>query len=211
MRKREKSVKPLKKREDVARVAEHLRKSYRNGEMIRLLFLTGCNTGLRASDIRRLRYSDFKHDSFIIAESKTGKERKIYINAALREAYENYFVQERETGGRAETRRLVVVNEDAPIFNGMHGGGGMCAQYMHFVIADACSKLGIRGRYGSHTMRKTFAYHAYRLTRDLKRVQSVLRHSDIGLTRKYVGLKGIDLGAKNCGLEDGEVYAVNLR
>lgn len=56
-----------------------------------LLFVIGCNTGLRIGDILRLRVSDFINSGkvakyLLVREEKTGKERRIAINASIQKA-----------------------------------------------------------------------------------------------------------------------------
>ncbi|PEV11699.1 site-specific integrase [Bacillus thuringiensis] len=49
-----------------------------------ILFVIGINTGLRISDILKLKVGDLKGSHISMREMKTGKQKRIQITAALR-------------------------------------------------------------------------------------------------------------------------------
>jgi integrase len=212
---------PIKNRGDVHRVAEYIRNNYENGEMLRFMFIVGCNTGLRAGDIRKLRPSNFGGPYFDIVEGKTNKTRRVYINRVLSEAAEAYFniPSAKETKKGNVAKHTLTFNLSKETSNAFIGGQGMPigVKYMHYVIRDACGGCGLDGNFGSHSMRKTFAYHCYKLCRDLNRVKSILMHSNIELTKKYISDKrsikrGQNMREKGIGtdLSVEECYGVDL-
>ena len=181
-----KPVHPLKNRNDVTRVAEFLRDNYEYGDVFRILFLTGCNTGLRAGDLRNLRKKDFDNNFFDIVEQKTGKSRRIFINAALRAALNEFFENPQfHDNGETQTINFFFHRPDDYVFIG-NRGTSIGVKYIHYLIREACRELNIRGNFGSHTMRKTFAFHCFKLCGDINRVKAILRHTDVKLTIKYV-------------------------
>ena len=54
------------------------------------LFELGINTGLRISDLLKLKVSDVKGSHIIITEQKTGKLKRFFINSALRSRIDEY-------------------------------------------------------------------------------------------------------------------------
>lgn len=46
---------------------------------------------------------------------------------------------------------------------------------------------------GTHTMRKTFGYHAYKMGMDLSVIQKLLNHSSAAVTLAYIGITRDDL------------------
>lgn len=74
-------VSPIKSKEDVSKMEDYLaKKSLRN----RLIFMVGVNTGLRVSDILRLKISDVYEKEYIeIREKKTNKYKRIALNDKL--------------------------------------------------------------------------------------------------------------------------------
>ena len=84
-----KFVEPIRDVEKIKDIELYLQKKH--GEKMRIMFLTGIYTGLRVSDILKLRVRDVKGKSRIsIKEQKTGKERIIAINPVLKKAYSEY-------------------------------------------------------------------------------------------------------------------------
>ena len=191
MRNKEKTAMPIQKREDVHRVAEYLYEKYKQGEMLRIMFLIGCNTGLRAGELRGLRIGDLLNgDSFTVVESKTKNTRQVFINSALKQAVEKYIKEPSikiKIDGRKKTEIIKINLQDESDFILTGGQGAVIGiQYMHRVISGACRNLGIRGSYGSLSMAKTFAYHVFQRTGNINIVKSILAHSDRELTKNYI-------------------------
>lgn len=40
-------------------------------------------------------------------------------------------------------------------------GGRLTAKALHRIISDLTTELNIKGNYGTHSLRKIFAYHTY--------------------------------------------------
>lgn len=149
-----------------------------------LLFVIGCNTGLRIGDILRLRVSDFitgerktfkKH--LIITEQKTDKVRQIAINCTIQKALKQFL----GTYNPVEDEYLFVSRkgENAPI---------SCTQAYRILNAAAAScKIDIN--FGTHTMRKTWGYWTYKSTgNNLGLVMDMLNHSSPSITLRYIGI-----------------------
>ena len=43
-------------------------------------------------------------------------------------------------------------------------------------------------RLGCHSLRKTYGYHMYELTKDVAVLQEMLNHSDPEITKRYIGI-----------------------
>ena len=85
-------VQPIRDPEQIQQIKEHLKeKSERNY----ILFVMGINTGLRISDILKLKVSGLKGSHISMREMKTGKQKRIQITAALRRELK-WFIEERE-------------------------------------------------------------------------------------------------------------------
>ena len=191
MKKKEKPVMPIKKREDVHRVAEYIRENYRNGEMLRILFLIGCNTGLRSGELRGLKIEVLLgRSSFTLQDNKRNKTRLIFINSSLKQEIERYIHEPKIKNKRIGDINVEIISinlQEKSDFIFVGGQGAVVGvKYMHSLIADACRNVGIKGNFGSMTMAKTFAYHVFQRTGDLNAVQSLLMHSDQSLTKNYI-------------------------
>ncbi len=53
--------------------------------------------------------------------------------------------------------------------------------------------VGIKDRIGTHTLRKTFGYHAYKMGMDLSVIQKLLNHASPSITLSYIGITRDDL------------------
>ncbi|MEB9814699.1 tyrosine-type recombinase/integrase, partial [Bacillus cereus] len=74
-------VQPIRDSEQIQQIKEYLKeKNARNY----ILFVMGINTGLRISDILKLKVGDLKGSHISMREMKTGKQKRIQITAALK-------------------------------------------------------------------------------------------------------------------------------
>ena len=156
-----KFVEPIRDVEKIKDIELYLQKKH--GEKMRIMFLTGIYTGLRVSDILKLRVRDVKGKSRIsIKEQKTGKERIIAINPVL-ENYEALIPTERSTGI------------------------SLSRTYAWRILHEAGKQFGIDSL-GTHSMRKTFGYHFYLQTQDTAILQKIFNHSSESITLRYIGI-----------------------
>jgi site-specific recombinase XerD len=68
------------------------------------------------------------------------------------------------------------------------------------LLRDAAQAVGVTDPIGTHTLRKTFGYHAYQSGVDLAVIQQILNHSSPGTTLAYIGIRREDRGAVYLGL-----------
>ena len=175
------AVGPITCRRTVRRVRAYLTSNFRYGALYALLWTCGCNLGLRAGDVRRLTYGQLCSDgAFTFTEEKNGNERTMYINQRIRDVLDAYMAAE----------NMFYIHEDALLFWGQKGTP-IDVKHIHRIVKDACEAVGLPGNYGSHTMRKTFGYHAYRRSRtcqNLELVQEAFGHSRLSYTQIYTGI-----------------------
>ncbi|MFJ8115963.1 tyrosine-type recombinase/integrase, partial [Bacillus mycoides] len=85
-------VQPIRDPEQIQQLKEYFKeKSLRNY----ILFIMGINTGLRISDVLKLKVEDVKGSHISMREKKTGKQKRIQITAALKRELK-WFIIERE-------------------------------------------------------------------------------------------------------------------
>jgi len=60
------------------------------------------------------------------------------------------------------------------------------------VLNEAAKMAGIDEKIGTHTMRKTFGYQAYKSGVDVYIIQDMLNHSTPAVTKRYIGLSQED-------------------
>lgn len=165
------TVEPIRNKEEIKRVENFLaHQSQRN----LLLFTLGVNSGLRISDLLALNVGDVRKRTYIqLREKKTGKSKKIPINAKLRPMLDKFTLRR---------------DFDEPLFLSAYQNRlNRVAAYA--IIKKACESAGIEARIGTHTMRKTFGYHHYQKFKDLAILQKIFNHSSPQVTLRYIGIE----------------------
>ena len=181
---KKKTVAPIKSLADIGKIKRHLLKTqqYRNY----LLFVMGINVGLRISDLLSLRISDVWHngkcvEAIVIREQKTKKYRTIALNGATEEAIERYLGS------------LKTLNENDWLFKSRKYGTPLTKQSAHRIINQIMADCGIVGHWGTHTLRKTFAYQLYMANAEqpmiLEYLMKLLNHSSQQITLAYMGIE----------------------
>ena len=164
-------VEPIRDLDKIDQIKIYLRS--RNQTFI--MFLLGINSGLRISDILRLKVSDVKdRESIIITEKKTGKEKRFLLNDNL----------------KSELREFITFkDEDEHLFSRYRSGKKpLDRSTAYLIINNAARAVGISDNVGTHTLRKTFGYHFYQRTKDVALLQQLFNHSSPSVTLKYIGI-----------------------
>ncbi|MGG3448645.1 site-specific integrase [Domibacillus aminovorans] len=163
-------VQPIRETEKIEDVKEYFKEE---SERNYLLFLMGINTGLRISDILKLRVSDVRDHHIILREQKTGKQKWIRITPALRREINNYI------GSKDDVEYL---------FKSRQGKNKPIGRSMAYkILQRAASEFRLKD-IGTHTLRKTFGYHFYQQTKDVAMLQEIFNHSSPDITLRYIGV-----------------------
>ena len=185
-------VEPIRDRKKIAQIKNLLRGQRRYRDL--LLLVVGINTALRISDLLQLRISYFLDDHkrirqrFWIKEQKRNKRHEVIINRSIREALGEYL--KAYHGVTEEPNNFVFFNTktndySAPIKRG---------QAWKFIVS-ICNEVGLRGNYGTHSLRKTWGYHARMQGVDLALIMHKLNHESIAYTKRYLGITDDELEA----------------
>ena len=146
------------------------------------MFTLGINSGLRISDLLGLTIGDVMdvngkaRDRITIREQKTGKCKDFPISESAKKAI-NEYLKTRQNVGQSEV-----------LFISRKGNKAISRQQAWKIINDAAATVGITGEIGTHTMRKTFGYHAYQSGVDISLIQKLLNHSAPSVTLRYIGI-----------------------
>ena len=165
-------VEPIRDPDTVEDIAEYLR--FKN-ERDYIMWMMGIYSGLRISDILKLKIRDVKNKRYItLREMKTGKQRIFEINPILKKALDEY------CEGRDPNEYLIKSRQgfNKPITRSM----------AYKILRNAANKFGIESM-GTHTMRKTFGYHFYRQTKDVVTLMKIFNHNDQSTTLRYIGIE----------------------
>jgi integrase/recombinase XerD len=146
----------------------------------RALLETMYACGLRASEAITLRLSELDLEAGMLrARGKGSKERLVPIGRKAVEALQAYLAQARP--------RLVGVQEELRVFVNLRGGG-LSRQGLYKIVQGHARSAGLEHRMSPHTLRHTFATHLLAGGCDLRSLQEMLGHADIGTTQIYTHL-----------------------
>jgi integrase len=155
-----------------------------------LMVALGINSFLRGCDLVRLTVGDvmeggrYKQD-VRITTTKTGKVAEFYVNDSIRLALDRYFC------------KYPQAKLDSNAFLFFATQGARILWHKHLETASVgrmirlwCHNVGLKGSYGSHTLRKTGATQWYRAGESIESIQMKLTHSSqsTAATRAYLGI-----------------------
>lgn len=160
-------------------------------ERNKLLFLIGINIGIRASDLRTLRWSFFFDKTsdgisfkefYTIQPKKQRKQHKyvkLFFNNAVKAAVEDYV-------GKYS------VDADDYLFSSRKGNAPIVEASLWRIIKDAAAEAGIEQNIGSHSLRKTFGFWCWHEAEDKNKalvvLQQIFNHSSSQVTLRYIGI-----------------------
>ncbi|UIJ67035.1 site-specific integrase [Bacillus cereus] len=138
-----------------------------------ILFVMGINTGLRISDILKLKVGDLKGSHISMREMKTGKQKRIQITAALKREL-RWFNENRE--------------DDEYLLKSRQGKNRPIGRSMAYkILSGAAAEFGL-DEIGTHTLRKTYGYHMYMQTKNIALLMEIFNHSSEKVTLRYIGV-----------------------
>ena len=134
-------------------------------------------TGLRVSELRKVRVSDLDQNmGFVRVVGKGNKHRLVPVGKAALQAVEYYL-----TSGRPR----LLKNRPSPYLFVTNRGGAMTRQAFWKLLASYGRKAGMFRDLTPHVLRHTFATHLLEGGADLRSVQTMLGHADISTTQIY--------------------------
>lgn len=167
-----KNVEPIRDKDDIDRMKDYMKNWRPRNHM---LFVFGLNSGLRVSDILKLKKRDVMGTHVILKEMKTGKERKFYINPTLRRALDKYVKDLKDYD------YLFTSNKKDP-----NGKQRPISRTQAWKILNKCAKACGLIRIGTHSMRKTFGYHMYKKDNNVVALMEIFNHASPDITLHYI-------------------------
>ena len=136
-------VEPIKDLKAIKRIKQILADKPRD----LCLFTLGINTAYRAGELLSIKVGQVEHlnagDSLTIRQTKTGKLRSVTLNQICIISIQSYLTQ-------------IPLQSSQNLFTGQRGV--LTVSSVNRLVKRWCSDVGLRGNYGSHTLRKTFGY-----------------------------------------------------
>lgn len=161
---------PIRSKKVIRNILMYLKN---NNDRDYMLFLLGIHTGLRISDLLRLRVRDVKDKSHItLTEKKTRKKRMILINKELKIELKEY------CKGKQHYEYL---------FTSREGGNNPITRVRAYqILIQVGDVFGIH--ISCHTLRKTFGYTHYKQNKDVVYLMEIFNHSTARITLRYIGV-----------------------
>jgi len=137
-----------------------------------IFFLSGINSGLRVSDLLKLRVRDVVGTHISIREMKTNKQKLILLTPELKRELKEYIQGMHANDFLFQSRQ----GHNKPI-------GRSAAYKMLRKVAEEFDLQDI----GCHTLRKTFGYWHYKQFKDIVMLMTHFNHSTEKVTLRYIG------------------------
>ena len=164
------SVDPIRSKKKIRDILLYLKRENQRDYM---MFLIGIHTGLRISDILRLKVGDVKNRNHIcIIEKKTKKSKKFLINPELKKELNKYCKDE-------ENYKFIISSRE-----GENNPISRIRAYQ--ILIDIGNLFDIH--ISCHTLRKTFGYWHYEKNKDVVKLMEIFNHSDQRVTLRYIGV-----------------------
>lgn len=173
-----KEVEPIRNVKEINKIKQYL--YGKNNKRDYCIFVVGINVGLRAGDLLSLKISDVTDgtkifDEVTIREEKTDKIRTFTLNKSAKDAIKTYL------------NSVSGIDLNNYLFQSRKGGH-LGVRPLHHIIKTTLKELGIKGNYGTHSLRKTMAFHRYINNVPIETLQKLLNHSSSSITLRYIGI-----------------------
>lgn len=162
-------VEPIRDKEKVKEIYNYLSNKNKRDA---LLFYFGVYSGLRISDILKFKVKDCYKKGYNIRETKTNKQKIVDWNPYLARALRDYISDK---------------DPEEYLFKSRQCNKSITRQRAYQIIKKACNECKVYN-VGTHTLRKTFGYHTYLITKDVAMLMDIFNHSSADITLRYIGI-----------------------
>jgi len=167
-------------RDEVNRLLEQPKGTSPGALRDRALLETMYACGLRASEAISLEVPELDLEAGVLrTRGKGSKERLVPIGSKALETLGAYL--------RVGRPRLVGLHDEPHVFVNLRGGP-LSRQGLYKIVQRHARTAGLESRMSPHTLRHTFATHLLAGGCDLRSLQEMLGHADIGTTQIYTHL-----------------------
>ena len=170
------TVDPIRNLKDIKKIKRKLKSHPRD----LLLFTLGVNNGLRISDLLNLKVGDVRDleigQTLNILEKKTGKPNVLMVNKETRKVLDVY-LDEADPG------------DEEFLFKSRKGENNpITKSYVNQKVKEWTA--GMKGNYGTHSMRKTFGYiQRMHFGVGFEVLCKRFGHSNPSVTMRYLGIE----------------------
>jgi integrase len=170
-------VNPIKDIEDIWTMKRILRE---HSQRDLLFFVLGINTGIRISDLLSLKVNDVwdgkaMKEFIYIDDESSGEKKAFFLNKSVERELKIYL-------------SLDHFEPEDYLFKSKKNNQPITRQQAYRIVNQAGRDAGIPGKIGTHTLRKTFGYHAYRKGIAISILSKIFNHHSSTETLRYIGI-----------------------
>lgn len=163
-------VEPIR---DINKLEEMKQVLKERGSRDYFLFVLGINSGLRVSDLLKMKVKDIKNLEIRLKETKTRKQFSLSLNH-IKDEIEEYIFNK---------------GDEEYLFKSSRGDYPINRVQAYKILSKAGDYIGLRN-IGCHSMRKSFGYHHYKRNKDVAILMNIYNHSSEDVTLRYLGISG---------------------
>lgn len=153
------------------------------------LLMTTYATGLRASEVTRLRLSDLSPErgTLRVVRGKGNRDRTVMLSPELWRILSTY---------------IDTYQPQEWLFEGRNPGEPYAVRSLQSIVQQARKKAGLRKTISTHTLRHSFATHLLESGTDVRLIQELLGHANIETTLRYTHVSTRQLSQVVSPLDD---------
>lgn len=166
-------VEPIKNMCDINKIKEYLKESNKRNY---LLFVIGINTGIKSNQILNLKLKDVVDNNYRIKSYIDIDNKEYFINEPINQAIKE-FLEKNE------------ISLNSYLFESQKSELPINRSHLYRILNNAVSKCNIDIHIGNETLRKTFGYHYYHKTRDVKYLKEIFNKASQKALFYYLGIE----------------------
>lgn len=166
-------VQPIKNIHDIERIKLHLKESNKRNY---LLFVIGINTGIKSNQILNLKLKDVVDNNYDIRQYIDIENKKYFINKVISQAIKEFIVNKN-------------LDLDSYLFESQKSNLPINRSHLYRILNKAVNECNIDIHIGNETLRKTFGYHYYYKTRDIKYLKEIFNKASKKILLEYLDIE----------------------
>lgn len=182
-------VEPIRDLKAIKRIKKILSDQSRNY----CLFTLGVNSAYRANELLSLTVGQVDYlragDRLEVKQTKTNKYRAVTVNETTVNAIDKWLAAHPDP------------REGQALFPSLHKGKTLSVPTVTNLLKKWCEEVGLRGNFGSHTMRKTWGYWQYQKGTPIPLLMEAYGHATQKETLNYLCIQSNDVQALFTSME----------
>ena len=166
-------VQPIKNMYDIDKIKLYLKESNKRNY---LLFVMGINTGIKSNQILNLKLKDVLDNNYDIREYIDIENKKYFINEAISQSIKEFIVEKK-------------LDLDSYLFESQKSNLPINRSHLYKILNKAVNECNIDINIGNETLRKTFGYHYYYKTKDIKYLKEIFNQASKKTLFEYLEIE----------------------